>query len=185
MSHDICMHTSNLSDHFEEMANPFTGEVTKQPVGESITEDERQALLALLERSKADGPDEIGGYIVRVADNEEIELSLFGIDEPGGFRSGYVALRSLSKSIAGLLYEMAIDANLVIQLGSDGGYVCLERKIADRVAHRWSEVQVIGSAEELYQLLVPGFEAWVEFKDRAVGSFDPDAFSFDSKIKED
>lgn len=172
MSFDIFIFTSNLSDCIEEVENPFTGELSQQPVGEFVTEAERAALLAVIEAYKIAGPDEIGAFVVRLRDQSEIELFMFGIDEPGSFSSGSFVLREFTKEIAQYIYELAHAGNMIIQSTSGGGFMCTNQEIADRVTDRWVGVGVIGSGDEFYELMIGGFKEWEDYKDRITDESD-------------
>jgi len=60
MSFDIFYQTSRLSEQTVEAINPFTGKVMQKPVGETVTPDEREALLKLLSTRGANA-EEMGG----------------------------------------------------------------------------------------------------------------------------
>jgi|GEM_PF-5544495 len=172
MSYDIFVYTSNLSDRVEDVKNPFTGEVTSQPVGESVTDEERLAILGIIDPVKEFGPDEIGAYGVKLSDGSSIELFFDGLDEVGKFCFGMLALDQFAIEIAEFVFQLAEAGHLVIQVGPEGGYVALSDEIADRVGGRWEDVIVIKSAEELFELIQSPFEEWAGFRDRVEDSFD-------------
>jgi hypothetical protein len=48
MSFDIFLQSCNVSDEIKEVVNPFTGETQQVAGGGAVTDDERQAIKAVL-----------------------------------------------------------------------------------------------------------------------------------------
>lgn len=166
MSHDVFVYTSNLSDQFDEVENPFTGEITRQPIGESVTGEERVAILSVIEMVKENGPDEIGAYGVKLSDGSFIELFFDGLEKDGGFQLGMLALRGMSEEVAEFIFKLAEAGHLIIQIAPESGHIALSDEIAERVRGRWPDVAVVKSANELFTLIQSPFDEWAKFRDR-------------------
>tara|TARA_R110000744_G_scaffold278925_1_gene391119 strand:- start:133 stop:639 length:507 start_codon:yes stop_codon:yes gene_type:complete len=158
--------TSNLSGRFEEIQNPFTGELSNQPVGESVTDEERLAILGVIEPVKEFGPDEIGSYGVKFPDGSSLELFFDDLETSGAFRTGMLALRQYSIEITEFIYQLAKVGNLVIQIGPESNGVVMSDVVAQRVGGRWESITVVGSPANLHILIESSFNDWAAYRDR-------------------
>lgn len=169
MSFDIFYQTSRLSEQIEETTNPFTGEVMQKPIGETVTPDEREALLKLLSTRGANA-DEMGGYLVDFADGAGVELQFGGLADEAEFSGGMASLRGLTSELSSFLYELADTGNLVmLPAMEESRPLVTSDETAARVTSRWPDTLVMASAEELAAFLGQGVAGWAAYRDRVMG----------------
>ena len=169
MSFDIFYQTSRLSEQTVEAINPFTGKVMQKPVGETVTPDEREALIQLLSTRGANA-EEMGGYLVDFADGAGLELQFDGLADEAEFSGGMASLRGLTPELASLLYDLADTGNLVmLPAMEESRPLVTSDETAARVASRWPDALVISSPEELEAFLGQGLAGWEACRDRVMG----------------
>ena len=169
MSFDIFYQTSRLSEQTVEAINPFTGKVMQKPVGETVTPDEREALLKLLSARGANA-DEMGCYLVDYSDGAGLELQFDGLADETEFSGGMAALRGLTAELTRFLYDLADTGNLVmLPAMEESRPLVTSSETAERVTSRWPDVLVMSSAEELGTFLGQGVAGWKAYRDRALG----------------
>jgi hypothetical protein len=167
MSFDIFFQTCNLSNETEEAISPFTGETMQMPVGECVTDDERNSLRKLLASAGASSPDEHGCYF---SDGSRAEVFFGGLEDDPEFSGGMIALRGLSIELTRFMYSLADSGNLLILPAMEGNYAIVTSTAnANRIASRWPDATVVNSPEELHMILSTGFDGWKQYRDQVIG----------------
>lgn len=170
MSFDVFFHTCNLSDQTKQAVNPFTGETIQNPVGESVTSEERRALKQVLASAGGSTPGEHGCYVPILADDSSAEVYFDGLADAPEFSGGMVALRGTSIELATFLYALADAGNLAMLPAMDGDITLVTSTAnAKRVASRWPDAIVVESPDDLHAILTQGFDGWKQYRDQVIG----------------
>jgi len=173
MGIDILLNTCHLSNEFEDSTNPFTGESIKVPLGETITQDERKALMEFIS-SYGEGPDEIGFCRFDLGEHGTVVFQLYGIeDDDYDFRSGSFTLNSLSHELSATIFEMIdIGGFIAIAATSTQLVFTTRSEYAQEAQSRWSQVQIVKDSDALHAALRGPFETWQTYRDQAVEELD-------------
>ena len=159
MSFDVFFQTCNLSEESEEVVNPFTGETMQNPVGETASDSEREAIARLLADCGAATSDEHGCYVVELSDGSSVELFFSGLSEDPEFSGGTAALRGLTPVLSAFLYDLASRGNLaMLPATEDGATIVVSDDAAKSVASRWPDAIVIENTDALHALLSNGVD---------------------------
>lgn len=171
MSFDILFATCNLSDKTGETFNRFTGEMTRTPVGESATREERMAIESLLADGGCTAADEDGCYSVQLAGNCSAEFFFEGLTGEEDFSSGMVALRGLTSEVTELLFRVASRGNMAMIPAMEGGKtILISDDQVNRVKSRWPDATVVYDAPALHAILEKGFNAAEAYRDQVLES---------------
>ena len=170
MSFDLILQTSHLSDKTEKATNPFTGEVYDKPVGETLTDEERRSVAAILTQCGGE-EDEFGCRVLDIGDGSSIEAYFEGLLGEEDFECGMLALRSISPPVAKLLFDIMHHGSLVLQAPiAEPMVLATSQEICSSVRARWPEVEPVADPHQLYKKLKPGFSEWASYRDRALES---------------
>ena len=169
MSFDVFFQTCNISERFEERINPFTGKTIQSPVGECVTDAERQSLKTILAAAGAKDPNENGCYLPQLPDGSRAEAYFGGLADDPHFSGGMIALRGLSIELTRFMWALADSGNLVILPAMEGNSKIVTSTInARRVATRWPNATVAQSPDELHLILAKGCDGWKHYRDQVL-----------------
>lgn len=173
MGLEIILNTCHLSSQFEDSTNPFTGETIQVPVGESISPEERDALMEYIS-ANGQGPDEMGFCHFDLGEQGAVELHLNGIDdEELDLQSGSFTLRSTGPEISALLFNIIdIGGFIALVVTSPSLMLTTRNEYAQEVQSRWPDVLVVKDAVALHAALRGPFETWQTYRDQVLEELD-------------
>lgn len=131
----------------------------------------RQPVLAVLLRTTYRGPDKFGYYHVEFSDGGHVEFSASGLESNEPFDGCAFNIRNFGDDLLRFILEVARAGDMVVLPAMESSpliFVHAEQKVhvpADMVENFHPiEVQ---SIEELRKILVDGFQAWWELRERS------------------
>jgi hypothetical protein len=77
-------------------------------------ESNRDAVLAVLNKAKFQGPDEHGFYVVEFADGHSVEFSAGGLQGEGEFNDCAFHIRGMSPDLVRFVFEIAKAGDMVM-----------------------------------------------------------------------
>jgi len=134
----------------------------------------REAVLAVLNAAKFQGPNDHDFYVVEFADGYSVELYSNGLHGEGEFTGCTFFMRGMSPDLVRFVFDMAKAGDMVMLptmenfvpiLSSPGQQNELPKDLAE------NEIPPVlcRSPEELWALLVDGYDGWKKYRDQMVG----------------
>ncbi len=167
MSFDVHFQPCRYDGTTRERMNPFTKKLQTVPHNQPISSGEISAVLAVLARAGATGPDEHGCRLVHVGDGGRAEI--FGGDDGDGCM---FAIRGagVTSLLAQLLFEVMVAGNWVLmESGEDDVVIAPSLECLMGKPPNFGQVVVAASGEEVRALLSGGFSAWKKYRDSVIG----------------
>jgi hypothetical protein len=164
MSFDLHFQPCRFDGTTEQRYNPFTKQLQDVPRNEPLSPAEVSAVLDVLERAGADGPDEEGCHVVRLADGAHVEI--FAKDLASGCM---VAIRGagVTPSLAKLLFDVMVAGRWVL-LGEEDVVLAPSPDCMKGTPSGFGQVVVAASPDDVGAVLSGGHEAWKNVLARVV-----------------
>ena len=153
--HELDLRTCNLGSEVKEAANPFTGDPWRVHIDDGLTDDERNAVRALLARVGASEPDPDTYCQIRLSDGSRVNVAIGTLNMAHPCVAFAVEFQSLSPAVAEFVFSLAQAGNMTIRATSTVVAV-LSPATKVRVQERWPTAQVVGSPVELESWLRRG-----------------------------
>ncbi|HXC99568.1 MAG TPA: hypothetical protein VN048_09515 [Verrucomicrobiae bacterium] len=137
-------------------------------------ESNRDAVLAVLNKAKFQGPDEHGFYVVEFADGHSVEFSAGGLQGEGEFNDCAFHIRGMSPDLVRFVFEIAKAGDMVMMPATEDFVPILslpgqQNELPKELAENEIPPVLCGSPEELWSLLSGGYEGWKKYRDQVVG----------------
>jgi hypothetical protein len=168
MSFDVHFQPCRYDGTTEKRVNPFTKQLQEFPRNQPLSAAQVQAVLAVLKRAGASGPDANGCHVVRFDDGGSAEVFARDLGQGCMFA---VRGAGITPSLAQLLFDVMAAGDWVIARTDEDRVVIAPSKNCLRGAPSdFGQVVVAASGQEVAALLSGGFGAWKEYRDKVLSS---------------
>lgn len=168
MSFDLHFQPCRFDGTTESRYNPFTKQHQDIPRNEPLFAEEVTAVLEVLKRAGARGPDEEGCHVVRFADGGQAEIFAQDLGQGCMF-----AIRGagLTPSLAQLLFDVMVAGRWVL-LGEEDIVLAPSLDCLKGTPSEFGMIVVPASPDDVGAALSGGFDAWKKCRDSVMGPRD-------------
>ncbi len=144
--------------------NPYTKQPTAYLNNEAISREEADAVVRVLKRSGADGPDDRGRYRLQL-DGGTVRVYTSGEIEHGCMFSIEDIDPDIPPALAQLLFDVMAAGNWVItEIGEKDEVLAVSPDCVRGTAGSFGPVVVVDSPRDVAMILSRGLDAWREAK---------------------
>ncbi|MDB4995209.1 MAG: hypothetical protein JWM74_2641 [Myxococcaceae bacterium] len=164
MSFDLHFQPCRFDGTTEKRFNPFTKQMQDVPRNEPLSPEEASAVLDVLKRAGAEGPDEEGCHLVRFDDGSSAEIFAKSVET-----GCMVAIRGagVTPALAKLLFDVMVAGRWVL-LGEEEVVLAPSHECLKGTPKAFGQVVVAHSPDDIGAVLSGGYEAWRKYRSRAL-----------------
>jgi len=166
MSFDLHFQPCRFDGTTEERYNPFTKQPQDVPRNEPLSAEEVSAVLDVLKRAGAEGPDEEGNHVVRFTDGAYVEIFARHLET-----GCMLAIRGagVTPSLAKLLFDVMVAGRWVL-MGDEEVVLAPSLDCMKGAPSGFGQIVVAASPDDVGAALSGGSEAWQKYRARVVGA---------------
>jgi hypothetical protein len=164
MSFDLHFQPCRFDGTTEKRFNPFTKQIQDVPRNAPLSAAEASAVLDVLKRAGAEGPDEHGCHVVKLADGAQVEI--FAEDVASGCM---VAIRGagVTPLLAKLLFDVMVAGSWVL-LGEEDVVLAPSHDCMQGTPKGFGQVVVATSPDDIGAVLSGGYDVWRKYRARVL-----------------